>query len=119
TEKADALRDQHLRVPAANGRDVRVAVIVDVLHDDADLVDVPRDHDRRTAVTIHTGHAVAVHVAAHLREWCGLVPPHLRWCGLETRGTGRVEQTLQKRDRTLSEHGRIGGLNGSGRDGSP
>ena len=51
------LADEDLRVPAADGRDVDEAVVVDVLHDQADLVAVPGQHDpqrgcRRSATAI-------------------------------------------------------------------
>ena len=48
-EEANALRDEHLRIPAADPRDVHVAILIDVLDDHADLVNVPGEHDDRDA----------------------------------------------------------------------
>ena len=47
TEKTDALTDEHLRIPAANRRDVNESVVVDVLNDETDLIEVAVEHDRR------------------------------------------------------------------------
>src|SRR5207248_3102214 len=47
THEADALAHENLRVPAADGGRVDEALIVDVLHDQPDLVDVAVEHDGR------------------------------------------------------------------------
>src|SRR5262249_32690113 len=46
-DEADSLPDEDLRIPSADWRDEDVAVFVDVGDDHTDLIDVPREHDRR------------------------------------------------------------------------
>src|SRR5687767_227339 len=84
SDKPDSLRDKHLWIPAANRRDVGEPLVVDVSHDDADLVDVTREHDRRRALGIHLGDAVAGDITAHFRESRGFFAPDLRGCRLES-----------------------------------
>ena len=75
-EEADALRDEYLRVPAANRADVHIALVIDVGDDHPDLVDVAGEHDRRAARRVHDCHRVAGHIGVHLsREAARLLPP--------------------------------------------
>jgi hypothetical protein len=50
--------------------DVGVALVVDVVDDDPDLVDMPRQHDRRTAFTVYLREAVPGNVAADRGPAC-------------------------------------------------
>src|SRR6266704_157545 len=81
--ESETLSNQHLRIPAADRLDVRVALVVDVADDHADLVDVTGQHDRRLAFAVYLGEAVAGDVAADFSEFFRLFTPHLRWRGFE------------------------------------
>jgi len=113
-DEAETLPDQHLRIPAANRLDVGVALVVDVIDDDADLIDVAGQHDYRLAAAIHLCQAVAGDVATHLREFLCVVAPQLRGRGLEAGRTRRIEEFLQKAEGFSGDHqGRVywGGSN--------
>ena len=58
------LADQHLRVPAADRLHVEEAVVVDVLHDQADLVAVAGQHHPQRGVRVPHRDHVAVQVGA-------------------------------------------------------
>ncbi len=68
-----ALADQDLRVPAADGREPQIALVVDVRDDQPDLVDVPHHEQspRRAARVVlgrHERQRRADHVGADLRQ---------------------------------------------------
>ena len=46
----EVLAEQDLHVPAADGLDVEIAVVVDVLHHQGDLIAVAGQHDARGAL---------------------------------------------------------------------
>ena len=97
------LAHQHLRIPAADGGEVEESVIVDVDDHQADLVDMPGQHDPRGPVGMHGGQGIPLHVGRHL---CGesfrLFSPHPRRGGFEARWPGRIEQLLQECQGLLS-----------------
>jgi hypothetical protein len=104
-DEADALGDENLRIPAADRRDVDEALVVDVLDDEADLVDVAVEHDRRRPCRIDDGDTVAGDIATHFgRERTGLIAPDSRGCGLEARRSRRVEQTPEKDEGGVVQH---------------
>jgi hypothetical protein len=78
SKEPQALTNEHLRIPSADGRDERVALVVDVGDDEPDLVDVAGEHDRRRTVGIHLGDAVAGDVAMNGREAFCFLSPHAR-----------------------------------------
>src|SRR5581483_9061956 len=57
SEKEHALAHQHLIVPSPDARDVEIAIVVDVRDDQADLIDVPGEHDGRRTLCVHGGDA--------------------------------------------------------------
>src|SRR6185436_3558793 len=76
-QKPDSLADEHLRVPAADRRDVHETLVVDVLDDDADFVDVSVEQDGGAARWVHFGDAVARDVRPNiLGKLLGLGAPH-------------------------------------------
>ena len=83
TDETQTLSDQHLWIPATDRLDVGVALIVDVVDDDADLVDVTGQHDRWLAFAADLGEAVAGDIAAHFREFFRLFPPDFCWRGFK------------------------------------
>jgi hypothetical protein len=99
TEETDPLADEHLRVPATDRRDVHEALVVDVLHDHADLVDVAIEHDGDGTGAVDLGHAVAGDVGRDLvGEGLGFGPPDARRDRLVPGRGGRVEETLEEGD---------------------
>ena len=65
----DALADEDLRVPAADAGEAQEAVVVDVGDDQADLVDVADDRQRRAAAgALHARPGGAHHVGARPRR---------------------------------------------------
>ena len=91
------------------GDGIDEAVVVDVLHDDADLVDVAVEHDRRRAARIDLGHAVARDVGRDtLGEGRRLFAPDARGGPFEARRSGRVEQALEERQRARAQHVIVG-----------
>src|SRR5450756_906761 len=103
-DEAKTLSDEDLWIPATNRLDVGEALVVDVADDDADLIDVAGQHDRRLAAAIYFGEAVAGDVATHLREFLCVVAPHLCGRGLEAGRARRIEQLFQKAERIGSYH---------------
>ncbi len=103
-EEPDPLRNENLRVPSANRRDVRVSLVVNVSDDHANLVDVAGQHDCRSATGVHFGDAVSGDVGSHRGELRGLFPPHLCRCRFESGRAGRVEELMQKLERIVVEH---------------
>ncbi len=96
-EDLDALSHEHLRIPAADGADEEIALVVDVVHHEADLVDVTGQHDRGRAALADLGEGVPVDVGPHaIGEALGLRTPGARCGGLEARGSGRVEQPRER-----------------------
>jgi hypothetical protein len=101
------LPDEDVHVPATDRRDVHEAVIVDVLHDDADLVDVTIQQDRGAPAWIDLGHAVARNVGYDIvRKGFGLRTPHPTRQGLESRRPGGVQEAFKEGDRIGFQHGR-------------
>ena len=93
----DALADEDLPVPAADAREVQVALVVDVRDDEADLVDV--SDERETRAVADGGDARprgAECVAADLGEAPRRLPPHAGRCALVARGTGGGEQGAEQ-----------------------
>src|SRR5689334_17410971 len=80
-EKADALPDEDLRIPPTNRRRIHEAVVVDVLDDEADLVDVTVEHDGRRAARVDLRHAVAGDVRRYAlsEARCFLAPDASGW----------------------------------------
>src|SRR5688572_25245591 len=98
-EEADALPDEHLRIPTADRADVREPLVVDVLHDEPDLVDVTIEHDGRRAFGIDLGEAVAGDVTPDFRgEGLRLFAPYAGGNGLESGWPRGIEQTLEERE---------------------
>ncbi len=94
------LADEHLGIPAPDAGEVEVPVVVHVRDLEADLVDVPREHQPRCTVGVERGHGVAVHIGRHLiGKSLHLVAPHTSGRGFEARGPRRIEQPLQKVER--------------------
>ena len=62
----DALPDEDLRVPAADRSGIKIAIVVDVLDDHADLVAVTGHHDLDRRVGVFDCHDIAVDVGADL-----------------------------------------------------
>jgi hypothetical protein len=67
-EDPDSLPDQHLGIPAADAAEPDEAVVVDVVHDKADLVDVPDDRQVRRTLTVHRRVARPERVGGHVRK---------------------------------------------------
>jgi hypothetical protein len=104
-DETNPLSDQHLGIPSADRRDVHKAVVIDVLHDDADLIDVSVDEDRRLAVGIDLRVAVPGDVDRDIvRELLRLRAPAPSGERLEARGSWRIEEALEKRDGFWSQH---------------
>jgi hypothetical protein len=97
----DALADEDLRVPAANPGEAQEAVVVDVRDDEADLVDVPDDGDRRAAAGARHARQRGAHdVDARLGEGLGVAAEHGRRGGLVAGRAGGGQQRAQDgRDR--------------------
>ena len=105
--EAEALSDENLRIPAADRLDVGVALIIDVVDDDADLVDMARQHHRRVAVAIHLGETVAGDIAAHFCKLFCVLAPDFGGRGLEARRARGVEELLQEGEGFGRDH-RVG-----------
>ena len=73
---------------------------VDVLHDQADLVDVADERDARAAAGVHGRERVAEPVAAHVRELARRLAPDLCRGSLVARWADRAQQTVQQDART-------------------
>src|SRR5688572_28882424 len=99
SKEADALPHQHLRIPPPDRSDVRETLVVDVLHDEADLVDVTIEHDRGRTLGVDLGEAVPGDVTADFRrEGLRLFAPYARRNGLETGWPRGIEQALEERE---------------------
>ena len=109
------LAEQNLHVPAADGLDVKEAIVVDVLHHEADLIAVAGEHDARRPFSLlpaavrdrmTDGKHIAVTVGAH---FIGVVggpgADHILYGTFVSGGTGRFEEFLKKSVRRLV-HGR-------------
>ena len=78
------LGDEDHRVPAAEAAEVEIAVVIDVGHVQADLVDVPDDREHRTATGRASGYPCRGRpdlVALDLGELGARRAPHLRGAG--------------------------------------
>ena len=107
SREPDSLGDQHLRIPPANRRDVRKALVIDVGHDDADLVDVTCEHDRGRPPLLTSAMLLPATSPRHLGEMFGFFAPDLRRRGLEARGSGRIEQLVEEGRLNLAEIDRL------------
>ena len=96
-EHVDALADHHLRVEAADRTHGGDAVVAEVRDDDADLVDVADDRERRTSSRARHAHPRAAEdVGRDLADGrCGF-PPHGRDGVLLPGGTRRRQQALEQ-----------------------
>src|SRR5438876_10499923 len=96
-DEAQPLAYQYLGIPTANRRYVYVPVVIDVLDNDADLVDVPVKKDRRVTFRIDLRHGIAGDVDDYIVGECFCFgAPGTSGQRLEARRPWRVEQTLQK-----------------------
>jgi len=92
----DALTDQDGRIPAADLPDEEYAGGVNVLHDQADLVDVPDERDARAPAGVHRRERAAQRIAAHVREFPCRFAPDLGCRPLVARGPDCLQQTVQQ-----------------------
>ncbi len=91
------LTDEHLRIPTADRRDVDETVVVDELHDQADLVAMSGQHHPQGGSGVSRGDHVAVNVGPHLvGKRRGIVPNHLLDRALIPRRAGRCQDLLEK-----------------------
>jgi hypothetical protein len=100
SEEPRPLPDEHLGIPPPDPTHVQVALVIDVVHDQPDLIDVTGQHDHRRPAGIDRGQTVPRHVAPHVGERMGVIAPDPRRPTLESRGPRRIQQTLEKRDRS-------------------
>ena len=98
-EHLDALADEDLRVPPADGAEPQQPLVVDVGDDQADLVDVGDDGEQRTVARPGDRRDARAHdVADHAgREALGRRPPDGGGRGLRARRAGGGEQVVQER----------------------
>jgi hypothetical protein len=97
-----ALADQHLRVPPAQRAEPQVALVVDVVDDQADLVDVPEDRHLRIAVGDRLREARAERVVARIGEGRCVLAPDAGRQPLVAAGAGGVDQALKELHRLLA-----------------
>ena len=97
-KQADALPDQHLRVPAAHAGKGQKAIVVDIRHSDADLVDVAgQQHARRALLAFQHRKGVAAYIRPDaVGEAAGVAAPQTRGGGLVAGGAGRSQQLPQE-----------------------
>ena len=93
----DALRQQHLRQPAADAAEVQEALVVDVRHREPDLVDVTDERERRAAGgPADTRDRGAERVGRDLGEALRGTTPDRRRLGLVAGRPGRGEQLAEQ-----------------------
>jgi hypothetical protein len=92
----DALTDQYGRVPGPDLTHEEHSAGVDVLHDQADLVDMTDQDHARAATGVHGRERAAERVAAHVGELGGCRPPDLCRGPLIARGPDCAQQTVQQ-----------------------
>ena len=96
------LTEQNLYVPAADRLNVEEAVVVDVLHHQADLVAVAGKHDARLAARMHDGHDIAVAVGADLvRVFSCPGSDHVLNRPFETGRTRSLKKLVEERQGTF------------------
>ena len=71
-----ALTEQNLHVPAADRIDSDKSEVVNVTHDQSNLVTVCVEQNRRSAVRVHGGHDVSMHVGCDLSREHGCERTH-------------------------------------------
>ena len=82
------LADENLWIPAANGRDVDKAVVVDVLHDQANLVAMPGQHDPQRGPGVAGNDDIPMDIGPHfVGERRRIVANYLLYGTLITRRT--------------------------------
>ena len=91
-----ALAHQHRRIPRADLTHEQHARRVDVLDDQADLVDMADERDARAPAGVDRRERVAQRVAANLGELRGCAPPDLCRRPFVARGPDRAQQTVQQ-----------------------
>ena len=96
-QTCEPLPDQHLHVPSADGTDADEAHLINVLHEQADLIAVPGQHDSRTAAGIHHRREIAVPIGVNLggKRSCELAD-HLLDAGFVTGRSGRIEEIVSR-----------------------
>jgi hypothetical protein len=98
-KKGHALAHQHLRVPPPDLVDVQVAILPNVGHLQADLVDVTRQHHDGATAGVHRGVGVAADVDPDVPGESGcFFPPHASRPHLKTRRSGGVQKAFEKGD---------------------
>src|SRR5688572_12903440 len=102
--ETDPLSGENLGIPASDRSDEREALVVDPGDDDADFVDVPREHDRNGRTLVYYCDAVARDVACDRSEFLRLLAPEPRRRGFETAWAGNVKKLFQERDGLGTEH---------------
>ncbi|KPV50826.1 hypothetical protein SE17_24665, partial [Kouleothrix aurantiaca] len=97
-EQADALAHQHLRVPAAHASKGQKAIVVDIRHGDADLVDVAgQQHARRAVLPFQHRKGITAHIRPDaVGKAAGVAAPQTRGGGLVAGGAGRGQQLPQE-----------------------
>ena len=96
-----ALAHEDLRVPAAHLAEPQEALVVDVRHDQPDLVDVAHHHEPSRAASGHQGGRRTHNVGSHLSaERLGRRSPHRRGRGLVAR---RAPRAASRSRRTCAE----------------
>ena len=92
-----SLADKLLRVPAADRVRVDESVVVDVRHDEADLIGVAGVHHAQRRIGVATGDNIAVQIGADIVGETGHVLAHDFLHGLfVTRGARRFEDLLEE-----------------------
>ena len=96
-EHVDALADHHGRVEAADRAHGGEAVVAEMRDDDADLVDVAHDRERRASRRARHAHPRAAEdVGRDLADGRGGLSPHGGDGLLLPRGTGRRQQAFEQ-----------------------
>jgi hypothetical protein len=91
------LPQQDLNIPAADRLDIEEAILVDVLHHQADLIAVAGEHDARLAARVQDRKDVAVAVRAHfIRIGTGPGADHLLHGTFEAGRAGGLEKIFEK-----------------------
>jgi hypothetical protein len=102
--EADPLSGKNLRIPPSDWPDEREALVVDPDDNDADLVDVPREHDRDWRTLVHYRDTVSGDVTRDGRELLRLFTPQPRRGRFEAARAGNVEEFLQEQHGLGTEH---------------
>ena len=96
-EHVDALAHHHGRVEATDRPDRGDAVVAEVRDDDADLVDVAHDRERRAFGRAGNAHPRAAEdVGRDLADRCGGLAPHGGGGMFLARRTGRGQQAFEQ-----------------------